>query len=291
MADNTDEEHLDNSTNTQSVNLSDEIIPPSDTDTINPIQEPENMEVHHHPDIHHEAKPWKEYILEGLMIFLAVTMGFIAENIREGITEKQKEHEYIKAIVEDLSTDQNKIDSSIFYWNIRLNYTDSLVYLLNMKEKMVNTADFYFYGRLVSRYVPFVCHSASFDEMKSSGMFRVIRQKNIVKKILEYYAMLPIIKEYEIRVAAEDGEYRIVFAQMVDPIITAGMFNYKTNMALKKPVWNPPLRNRSIELMALLSMKAQYMLTIRTAIRSQVIEMQKAGKELLLLIKKEYHLQ
>src|ERR1700731_4697152 len=39
------------------------------------------MEVHHHPDLHHEKKPWKEYFLEFLMIFLAVTMGFFAETI------------------------------------------------------------------------------------------------------------------------------------------------------------------------------------------------------------------
>jgi len=43
------------------------------------------MEVHHHPEV--EKKGFKEYLLEGLMIFLAVTMGFIAENIRENISE------------------------------------------------------------------------------------------------------------------------------------------------------------------------------------------------------------
>lgn len=38
------------------------------------------MEVHHHP--HVEKKGFKEYLLEGLMIFVAVTMGFFAETIR-----------------------------------------------------------------------------------------------------------------------------------------------------------------------------------------------------------------
>ena len=41
------------------------------------------MEVHHHPDLHHKKKKIKEYFLEFLMIFLAVTLGFIAENVRE----------------------------------------------------------------------------------------------------------------------------------------------------------------------------------------------------------------
>jgi hypothetical protein len=45
------------------------------------------MEVHHHP--HVEKKSFKEYLLEGLMIFLAVTMGFFAENIREHFSEKK----------------------------------------------------------------------------------------------------------------------------------------------------------------------------------------------------------
>jgi hypothetical protein len=42
------------------------------------------MEVHHHPDV--EKKSFKEYLLEGLMIFIAVSLGFFAEQIREGFT-------------------------------------------------------------------------------------------------------------------------------------------------------------------------------------------------------------
>ena len=45
------------------------------------------MEVHHHPDLHHNRKKFQEYFLEFLMIFLAVSMGFIAENTRESIVK------------------------------------------------------------------------------------------------------------------------------------------------------------------------------------------------------------
>jgi hypothetical protein len=48
------------------------------------------MEVHHHPDLHHRRKKFKEYLLEFVMIFLAVTMGFIAENVREGIGDGKR---------------------------------------------------------------------------------------------------------------------------------------------------------------------------------------------------------
>jgi hypothetical protein len=63
------------------------------------------MEVHHHPDLHHKKKPWKEYILEFLMIFLAVTMGFFAETIRESISDTTKGREYIRSFVQDLKHD------------------------------------------------------------------------------------------------------------------------------------------------------------------------------------------
>jgi hypothetical protein len=41
------------------------------------------MEVHHHPHVPNNPKPWKEYLIEGLMIFVAVTLGYGAENVRE----------------------------------------------------------------------------------------------------------------------------------------------------------------------------------------------------------------
>jgi hypothetical protein len=58
-------------------------IEQTETSDINPSKI-QNMEVHHHP--HVEKKNFKDYFLEFVMIFLAVTLGFIAENIREDIT-------------------------------------------------------------------------------------------------------------------------------------------------------------------------------------------------------------
>ena len=76
MADNKEEEYLDNSTNTHLENPPENINLNIDTETINTIQETENMEVHHHA--HHEGKKnWKSYFWEFLMLFLAVFCGFL----------------------------------------------------------------------------------------------------------------------------------------------------------------------------------------------------------------------
>ncbi len=71
----------------------------------NPKSEIEQMEVHHHPDLHHKSKAWKEYLIEGFMIFIAVMMGFIAENIRESITNSEHARELTQQLVQDLKTD------------------------------------------------------------------------------------------------------------------------------------------------------------------------------------------
>ena len=55
------------------------------------------MEVHHphHPT---HKKKWSEYIIEFVMLFTAVTLGFFAENIIEGIAENQKKKELLIAV-------------------------------------------------------------------------------------------------------------------------------------------------------------------------------------------------
>src|SRR6476660_6184589 len=100
MTDNTDDEHLDNPTNTQSQNSSDQIILTTNTDPINQIQETENMEVHKHPHHVTHKKKWGEYLLEFLMLFLAVFLGFVAENIREHIAEGNRAKEYALLMID-----------------------------------------------------------------------------------------------------------------------------------------------------------------------------------------------
>src|SRR5665213_627903 len=68
------------------------------------------MEVHHHPHLEHKTKPWKEYLLEGFMIFIAVMMGFIAENIREAIDNSEHVKQLTTQLVHDLKTDTAQLN-------------------------------------------------------------------------------------------------------------------------------------------------------------------------------------
>ncbi len=112
MADNTDEEHFDIPSNIQSENISDVITPTTDTGTINPNQETENMEVHHHA--HHEGKKnWKSYFWEFLMLFLAVFCGFLAEYQLEHKIERDRENQFINSLSADLNDDVKSLNEKI----------------------------------------------------------------------------------------------------------------------------------------------------------------------------------
>ena len=57
------------------------------------------MEVHHHPHVENlpagqAGKKFKEYFLEFLMVFLAVTLGFFAEGLREHIADKERKTDH-----------------------------------------------------------------------------------------------------------------------------------------------------------------------------------------------------
>ncbi|HKB45173.1 MAG TPA: hypothetical protein VKC90_12315, partial [Chitinophagaceae bacterium] len=61
------------------------------------------MEVHAHS--HTARKKWYHYFWEFFMLFLAVSLGFFVENLRERITETHRENEFAKALYTELSDD------------------------------------------------------------------------------------------------------------------------------------------------------------------------------------------
>lgn len=128
------------------------------------------MEVHHHPDLHHQPKKWKEYFLEFLMIFLAVTMGFIAENIREDISQHQRAKSFAASMIDDLKADTSQIIRYNKYYTIASNNIDTFMNLVTANDlKNIPTGKLYWYGLWGGARHIFIPDDATFQQMKSSG--------------------------------------------------------------------------------------------------------------------------
>src|SRR3954465_2059006 len=94
-----------------------------------------NMEVHHHPNLHHGKKKFKEYFLEFLMIFLAVSMGFIAENIREHKSEARNACRYLNSYKNDLLLNKRQIERYDSIFTYLMPRYDSIVAIFYEKKE------------------------------------------------------------------------------------------------------------------------------------------------------------
>jgi hypothetical protein len=69
------------------------------------------MEVHHHRST--GSQKWTHYLWEFIMLFLAVYLGFLVENLREYRIENKRADSYIGSFYDDLKTDTSKLNSLI----------------------------------------------------------------------------------------------------------------------------------------------------------------------------------
>ena len=144
------------------------------------------MEVHHHA--HTSRKKWTHYFWEFLMLFLAVFCGFLAENYRETIVNKEKAHHYIQNMVADLKEDTADVNFSIYYQQLWSEHLDSALQIPVDRLKDINTQDTFYY-----HFLPFYCWMQPFiqndntiAQLKAGG-FNLIRNEKVEDSINMVY--------------------------------------------------------------------------------------------------------
>jgi len=155
------------------------------------------MEVHHHP--HVEKKSIKEYILEGVMIFLAVTMGFIAENIREGVVHREKEKQQIESFLNALQSDSSQLEFAIKMNDSIIKNQNNFAALRKI-TKIDNDyiKKFYEYSAIgLTVDVYFKPNEAALQEMKSSGIIGALKHRFIADSIFKYQQNTSLIQAQE----------------------------------------------------------------------------------------------
>ena len=147
------------------------------------------MEVHHHPELPHgEKKRFKEYLLEFLMIFLAVTMGFIAENIREHISDNSKEREYIIGMIKNLAVDTANLKITIRANGTQINGIDTLRSISRNKLNEIKVQDSLY--EYTTKYLfsinEFKNDDITLSQLRNAGGYRLIRNEGVLDSIEVY---------------------------------------------------------------------------------------------------------
>ena len=200
------------------------------------------MEVHHHPKA--EKKRFKEYFSEFLMIFLAVTLGFFAENIREHLANAETEKRNMEIIVNNLKDDTARLQATITINQAKIKTLDTLLSFqdINNPDTLHSGAFYSLFMRSFSVFW-FLSNNAAIEQMKSSGSLRLVKNKTVLNSILDYgygnniitinqnYCDMWVIKE--VQNASRFMSFRNVFPGL-KPIAfprnnVAGIINYSEN--------------------------------------------------------------
>ena len=195
MADITDEDHLENATNPQPDNPSDQIVSPIDIETTNPNQDLQNMEIHKHPHHVTHKKKWPEYLLEFFMLFLAVFLGFLTESYRETVVNKEKELHYLQNMVADLKADTADVNFAIYYQQLWCNHLDSALQIPVERLRSINTQDTFFYHFFpyYSWIQAFIQNDNTITQLRAGG-FNLVKNENTIDSINLLYNFYKSVK-------------------------------------------------------------------------------------------------
>lgn len=149
------------------------------------------MEVHHphHPT---HKKKWSEYILEFVMLFAAVTLGFFAENVREHQVIEHKTQQNLQSVILDLKKD------SVLIKDIIKEYQNASIYLNTLNDVFLDyqlnkiSKDQYIDKVLLisdslSFGTSFYINNSSYKNTISSGSFSNISNIDLKRNISNYY--------------------------------------------------------------------------------------------------------
>jgi len=260
------------------------------------------MEVHHHPKV--EKRNFKEYLLEGLMIFIAVMLGFFAESLREHISDKSKEREYISSFKKDLATDTTNINSFILSFSNRILEFDTLINMLQHPMNVPNGAEMYYLARLATRGTIFGDINNTLAQLNSSGNFHLISSRVVVDNIVIYENHIENFKEvHDIDIKEQLALYpylgtlfnAFVFDSMMttttdtsaDPNNLQLAHGFRS--AIHRPHGNPQLVNTNADDINSLVYVLHQRKGTFVAEGRLLYEQKRQAKKLIELINKEYH--
>jgi len=246
------------------------------------------MEVHAHT--HTARKKWTHYLWEFLMLFLAVFCGFLAEYQLEHKIEKDRENQFIISLVADLQDDVKNLDAMMLWEHGGIARLDTLIYLLNSPELAKQNGDqLYYVARIGPRSNPFANNSRTFDQLKYSGGFRLIRDAESSNKIMGYYNQLSTIRLLEDNYNHEFDNFKKVAAKILDPGILRKQEGDKGEILRSND--NPSLITYDAGQLKELEF---HTLQMNGSRRSKIIlleNMKNSGETLVSYLKNKYHLK
>ena len=245
------------------------------------------MEVHKHPHHVTHKKKWGEYVLEFVMLFLAVFLGFITENQREHIVEHRREKGYILSLIEDLNTDTAKIRSYINRRVIKEGMMDSLADLLMSGKEKESGNEIYYLARFVTVTFPFISSDGTIQQLKNSGGLLLIRKPIVVDSIIAYDAAVKYIQYLDDKIQPIETTFRELCSDAFD----ARFLKFYYSNIFTRPTGNPQLITNNTAALNKISLQVRYEANAIERSIENARSLHLRAAHLIEFLKKEYYLK
>lgn len=150
-----------------------------------------SMEIHVKPHKNEEPK-FKAFLYEFFIIFLAVSVSFFVENIRERYIDHHKELQYIQSLANDVKIDTLELSRVA---KINIEQTKGIFSFLKKLEnpdsskKAINYIYYYSIVNLNTIH-NFVHIDRTISQLKNAGGLRLIQSKAVSDSIVNYDALV-----------------------------------------------------------------------------------------------------
>ena len=246
------------------------------------------MEAHSHT--HTSRKKWKDYFWEFLMLFLAVFCGFLAENQREHMVEKQREKQYMRSMLDDLKRDTAEINTAVSsidsYFDPVLKKSIALLYLDHFSDSTIK--EMYDTVPRATKFFTIAFQSNTAIQLKNSGNLRLIRYKEVTDSLAKYW------NECEYLINTPLTSYEATRIRSKELVFSLFNMNYFENNSLI----NPLRKNISLKLMSddriefikLGNYLSNSHTQLTVSISQRLKNINQKAIDLITLIQRKYHL-
>lgn len=140
-----------------------------------------------------KLEPMKGYLVEFVLVFAAIVLGFFAENLREYYSDRQKEKEFAQLLLEDLRTDSLNLAKAMENLNHHISAHDTILSTLkadsyDQKNLLILIRQAGFYGVILSA-------NTTIEQLKGSGSSLYFRDKRFVSSLLKYYQIMENVED------------------------------------------------------------------------------------------------
>jgi len=139
------------------------------------------MEVHHPHNPTHKKK-WSEYIVEFVMLFAAVTLGFFAENAREHISEQNKKKELLEVVSQDFIKDLEQLEYHENFTKEKLELSDKMIKYFDGNHDSINQRVYYHAIHTIKGWWFFNSEEKSRIEAEAKGYFTEEHEAVLIDK-------------------------------------------------------------------------------------------------------------